>query len=94
MNKQPRTNDKGWSFWFGVWHEDNNHFTLKKLVTKCSKEPRNWIDTLDKWSKRRNMNMRVGTWNLRRTYGVDSLMTVSKELSRNRLGFVGVEVIR
>jgi exonuclease III len=40
------------------------------------------------------MDMRFGTWNVRSLYRVDSLMTVSRELSRYRLDLVGVQEVR
>jgi hypothetical protein len=40
------------------------------------------------------MDMRFGTWNTRSFYRADSLMTVSRELSRYRLDFVGVQEVR
>jgi hypothetical protein len=36
--------------------------------------------------------MRFETWNIRSLYRVDSLMTVSRELSRYRLDFVELQV--
>jgi hypothetical protein len=63
LNKQPRTNNKGWSSSLGVGlttlHHKNN------LVTKNLTEPRTWTDSLDKRPKLRNMDMRFGTWNVR-----------------------------
>jgi hypothetical protein len=38
------------------------------------------------------MDMRFGTWNIRSLYRVGSLMTILRELSRNRLDLVGVQV--
>jgi hypothetical protein len=38
------------------------------------------------------MDMRLGTWNVRSLYRAGSLVTVSKELSKNRLNLVGVQV--
>jgi hypothetical protein len=35
-----------------------------------------------------------GWWNVRNLYRVDSLMTVSRELSRYRLDLVGVQEVR
>jgi hypothetical protein len=55
-----------------------------KLVTKTSKEPRTWTDSLDRQPKLRNMDMRFGTWNVRSLYRAGSLMTVSRELARFR----------
>jgi hypothetical protein len=47
---------------------------------------------MDKQPKRRNMDMRFGTWNIRSLYRAGSLMTVSRELSRYRSDLVGVQV--
>jgi hypothetical protein len=33
-----------------------------KLATKCSEEPWTWTDSLDKRTKRQNIDMRFGTW--------------------------------
>jgi hypothetical protein len=62
----------------------------KMLVTKSSKEPHTWTDSLDKRPKRRNMDMRFGLWNVRSLYRVGSPMTVSRELSKYKLDLVGV----
>jgi exonuclease III len=40
------------------------------------------------------MDMRFGTWNVRSLYRADSLVTVSKELSKYRLNLVGVQEVR
>jgi hypothetical protein len=40
------------------------------------------------------MDIRFGTWHVRSLYRVGSLMTVSRELSRYRLDFVGVQEVR
>jgi hypothetical protein len=40
-----------------------------------------------------NMDMRFGTWNVRRLYRADSLMTVSRELARYKLDLVGVQEV-
>jgi hypothetical protein len=40
------------------------------------------------------MDMRFGTWNIRSLFGVGSLMTVSRELSRYRLDLVRVQEVR
>jgi hypothetical protein len=47
------------------------------------------MDSLER-PKRRNMNMRFVTWNVRSLYKLGSLMTVSRELYRYRLDIVGV----
>jgi hypothetical protein len=38
--------------------------------------------------------MRLGTWNVRNLYLADSLVTVSKELSKYRLDLVGMQEVR
>jgi hypothetical protein len=40
------------------------------------------------------MDMRFGLWNVRSLYRVVSLMTVSRELSKYKLDFVGVQEVR
>jgi hypothetical protein len=67
LNKQSRTDNKGWPSSLGVGRGVNNPppLTVKKLVTKTSKEPRTWTDSLDKRPKLWNMDMRFGTWNFR-----------------------------
>jgi hypothetical protein len=40
------------------------------------------------------MDMGFGLWNLRSLYRVDSLVTVSRELSRYKLDVVGVQEVR
>jgi exonuclease III len=52
------------------------------------------MDSLDKRPKRRNMDMRFDTWNIRSLYRVGLLMTVLRELSRSRLDLVGVQEVR
>jgi hypothetical protein len=49
---------------------------------KDHKKPRTWTDSLDKQSKRKKMDMRFGTWNVRRMYRAGSLMTVAEEISK------------
>jgi hypothetical protein len=61
-----------------------------KLVMKNLTEPRAWTDSLDKRPKLRDMDMRFGTWNVRRLYRAGSLLTVSRELARYKLDLVGV----
>jgi hypothetical protein len=53
-----------------------------KLVTKHLTEPQTLKNSLDKRPKRRNMDIRFGTWNIRSLFRVGSLITVSSELSR------------
>jgi hypothetical protein len=62
-----------------------------KIVTKLQNEPRTWTDSLDKRPELRNMDMRIGTWNVRGFYRAGSLVTVLKELSEDKLDLVGVQ---
>jgi hypothetical protein len=62
LNKQPWTDDKGWSFGLCVGCGANNFSPQKnKIVTKILKEPQTWMDSLDKRPKRWNRDMRFGT---------------------------------
>jgi hypothetical protein len=79
----------------GGWAWGSQPLTVKqKLVTRSHEEPGTWTDSVHKRPKRRNMDMRFGTWNVRSLYRVGSLMTVSKELSGYRLDLVGVQEVR
>jgi hypothetical protein len=69
LNKKSRRADKGWSASLG-------------LVTKILKKPRTWKDSLDKRPKRKKMDMRFGTWNVRSLYRAGSLRTVKLILER------------
>jgi exonuclease III len=40
------------------------------------------------------MDMRFGTWNIRSLIRAGSLMTVLREISRNRLDLVGLQEVR
>jgi hypothetical protein len=87
FSKQPRTNDKGWcppAWGLGVvlttLHRKKNKFVMKYEI-----EPQTWTDSIHKLPKRRNMNMRLGLWNVRSLYRAGSLMTVSRELARYKL---------
>jgi hypothetical protein len=61
---------------------------------KTHKEPWTWKDYLDKRSKQWNLDMRFGKWNIRGLYKVDSLMTVSRELSMYGLDLRGVQEVK
>jgi exonuclease III len=40
------------------------------------------------------MDMRFGTWNVSSLYGAGSLMTVVKEISKDKLDLMGVQEVR
>jgi hypothetical protein len=49
---------------------------------------------LDKQPKLKKMNMRFGTWNVRRLYRAGSLITVAEEISKYKLDLVRVQEVR
>jgi hypothetical protein len=49
------------------------------------------LDSLDKQSKLKKMDMKFGTRTVRSLYRAGSLMTVAKEISRYTLDLVGVQ---
>jgi hypothetical protein len=61
---------------------------------KDHKKPQTWTDTLDKRSKRKKMNMKFGTCNVRSVYMARSLRAVAEEISKYRLDLVGVQQVR
>jgi hypothetical protein len=63
-------------------------------LTRSYTKPQTWTDPLDERPKRRNMDMRLETWNVRSLYRAGSLMTVLRELSRYRLDLVGAQEVR
>jgi hypothetical protein len=48
----------------------------------------------DKRPKRKKMDMRFGTWNVRCMYRVGSLRVVVEEISKYKLDLVGVQEVR
>jgi len=56
------------------------HYTGSWTCVHSSERPRQW-----------KMNMRFGTWNVRRLYRVVSLKTVTSELAKHNLGVVAVQ---
>jgi hypothetical protein len=66
----------------------------KQACEKQLTETRTSMDSWDKRTKRRNMDIRFGTGKIRSLYTVGSLMTVSRELSRYRLDLAGVQEVR
>jgi hypothetical protein len=93
LNKQSRTADKGWPSSLGLGRGLTTPPRKKKHVTKCYKGPRNWTDTLER-PKARKMDMRFVTWNVRSLYRSGSLKTVSGELVKYKLHFMGVQEVR
>jgi exonuclease III len=53
-----------------------------------------WMDSLDKRAKRKKMDMRFGTWNVRSMYRAGSLRAVAEEISKYKLDLVGVQEVR
>jgi hypothetical protein len=65
------------------------------LVTKYHKGPQTWTkNSLDKRFKVRKMDMRFGTWNVRRMYRASSLMAVAEEISKYKFGLLGAHEVR
>jgi hypothetical protein len=58
---------------------------------KDHKKPRTWTDSLDKWPKRKNMDMRFSTWNIRSIYRGGSLRAVVEDISKYKLHLVEVK---
>jgi hypothetical protein len=58
---------------------------------KDHKKLRTWLDSLDKGAKRKKMDMKFGTWNVRSMYRAGSLRAVAEEISKYELDLVGVE---
>jgi exonuclease III len=49
---------------------------------------------LDKRPKRKKINMRFGTWNVKSLYRAGSLRIVADEFSKYKLDLVGVQEVR
>jgi hypothetical protein len=61
---------------------------------KDHKKPQIWTDYFDKLPKRKKMDMRFGTWNVRSMYKAGSLRTVAEEVSKYKVDLVGVQEVR
>jgi hypothetical protein len=92
FNKQPQKKDKGWSPCLGVGHRGNSLTVKCSLLTKQFTDPRTWTDSLDKWPKQQNMDMRFGRWDVVSTYMATSIIRASRELSRYKLFLMVMEV--
>jgi hypothetical protein len=68
------------------------HLKKGKLVTKDHKKPRTWTNSLDKRSKRKKMDMRFDTWNVRSMYRADSLRAVAEGISKYI--YIYLEILR
>jgi len=55
--------------------------------------PRTWSDTLVR-PKKRKIDMRFVTWNVRSLYRTGSLTSAARELARYKLDLVGVQEVR
>jgi hypothetical protein len=94
LNKQPRRDSKGWFSNLGLGRGANKPSPKNKPVTKKSNRSSDLDGFTNKRPELRKMDMRFGTWNVRRFYSAGSLMTVSRELARHKLNLVGVQKIR
>jgi exonuclease III len=61
---------------------------------KMFKKPQTWTDSVDKRPKRKKIDMRFGTWNVRSMYRAGSLRAVTEEISKYKLDFVGIQEVR
>jgi exonuclease III len=52
------------------------------------------MDSLDKRPKRNIIGMRFGTWNVRSMYTAGSVSAVAEEISKYKLGLLGVQEVR
>jgi hypothetical protein len=52
------------------------------------------MDSLDEQPKRKKMDMRFGTWNVRSMYRAGSLRAVVGGISKYQLDLVGVQEVR
>jgi hypothetical protein len=79
----------------GGWAWGYKLLTVKnKLAIKILKKPWTWTDSLDKRPKRKKMDMRLCTWNVRSMYRAGSLRVVAEEISKYKLDLVGVQEVR
>jgi exonuclease III len=49
---------------------------------------------VDKKTKRKKIDMRFGTWNVRSMYRAGSLRTVAEKITKYKLDLVGVQEVR
>jgi hypothetical protein len=67
LNNKSWSAEKGWSSSLEVGHGANTSSLEKNnLVMKDHKKPRTWMNSLDKQSKRKKMDMRFDTRKVRR----------------------------
>jgi hypothetical protein len=93
---QSRAAHKGWSYSLEAGHGANKYSPYRNnVVTKCHKGPRTWTDSLDKRPKLRELNMKLGTWNVRILYRSGSIIRVAKEISMDlrETGWSGMDWI-
>jgi hypothetical protein len=65
----------------GGWAWGKKLLAVKnKLVTKDHKQHRTWTDSLDKRPKRKKMDTRFGTWNVRSMYRAGSLRAMAEKI--------------
>ncbi|PNF22443.1 hypothetical protein B7P43_G15414 [Cryptotermes secundus] len=56
------------------------------------KKAQAWMDSVEKQPSQKKMDMRSDTWNVRSMYRAGSLKAVTVEVSKYKLGLVGVQV--
>jgi hypothetical protein len=63
------------------------------LVMTDHKKLQTRTDSLDKQPKRKKIDMRFGTWNVRSMYRADLLREVAEEISKYKLHVVGAQEV-
>jgi hypothetical protein len=91
LNKQSRKADKGWSSSLGVELRVTSPHRKMQLVMKYYTEA--LADCLER-PRKRKMDMRFGTWNVRSLWRVGSLKTLASELAKYHLDLVVVQDVR
>jgi hypothetical protein len=84
VNALPTFGGSAWSYQLLI--------VKNKLITTIHKKHRTRTDYLDNGTKRKKMDLRFGTWNVRRMYRAGSLRTVAEEVWEYKLDLVGVQV--
>jgi hypothetical protein len=78
----------------GCWAWGQQLTVKTKLVTKILNKPWIWTESLDKRPKRKKMDMRFDTWNVRSMYRAGSLRAIEEEISKYKLDLMGVQEVR
>jgi hypothetical protein len=78
--KSAATGEQGVVLQLGGWVWGSKTSTIKyKFVMKCSKVTQTLTDSLDKWPKQQNIDIRFSAWNIS-WYRAGSLVSASGEI--------------